>query len=234
MTDQQEEKSELSSDFYSDLSPLSEDLDFVEVFEDETDEVSVNEINEKNWIETAKETLKQYYNRGTGNGNIPQLLGPSDLINNIGYALSVVPNVDPKNWDKDHLELAHKGELIYYEDKALEAIEKITKKMIHETHNAREIYVTIIPVSFFYQKNFYTLPVIKFKKMKDDHEKYIDNIGRVYKSFTDWLHNNRLPACDIIYPKDGILSLNEDTKEIDFVMEPSAESKRPVKTLLGK
>lgn len=210
------------------------ELSFSECLEaDETDLSLISEINESNWIESAHQTLNQYYNRGISQGDIPQLLSPSELINSVGYALSIVPNVDPTKWDKDHLELAYDGKLTYYLDHALEAIEKITKKMTKECHDSREIYLTILPISFYFNKSFYTLPLFRFKKMKDDKDLYIDNIARVYKSFQDWHENNRLPACQIYYPKDGKLAINAETNEVDFVLEESAESKRPVKTLLA-
>jgi hypothetical protein len=237
MTDPQKETETPSDKSIGDSIGSKDDdvseLSFSECMEaDETDISMISEINESNWVDSAKETLNQYFNRG-GSGDTPQFLSPSELINFVGYALSIVPNVDPKNWDKAHLEMACSGKLTYYQDKALDSIEKITKKMTKECHDSREIYLTILPISFYFNKSFYTLPLFRFKKMKDDSDIFMDNIARVYKSFHDWLENNRLPACPIFYPKDGKLSLNEDTKEVDFVLEESAESRRPVKTLMA-
>ncbi|XP_043281342.1 uncharacterized protein [Venturia canescens] len=37
---------------------------------------------------------------------------------------------------------------------------------------------------------------------------YIDNDGRVYKGFKDYLDNNTLPKCTMVYPKDGKYQMN--------------------------
>lgn len=122
----------------------------------------------EDWELIAKETLIQYYNRGgTGNGDSLQLLEGSDLVNVIGYSLSLVPNVDLSKWTADHFRLARNGNLSYYADKNLEAIEHITKKLEIECKGAREIFICVLPVSFFYLDSLFTLPVFRFRPSLD-------------------------------------------------------------------
>ena len=184
----------------------------------------------------AKQTLNQYFNRGGhGNGDSPQLLEGANFINTIGYSLSLVPNVEISKFSSEHFKLARDGSIYFYEGKNLEPIDELVQKLQHEAHGSREVFVTILPISFYYTDALFTLPLYRFKPSHDDkEEKFMDHTGRVYANFTDWLHNNTLPATKLLYPKDGHLKLkdNEEGKP-DVVMEDSAECARPVKTLMA-
>lgn len=185
----------------------------------------------------AKQTAIQYFNRGGhGQGDSPQLLEGANFINTIGYALSLVPNVELKNWSADHFKLARDGSLFYYEGKNLEPIELIVSKLQYEA-KGREVFVTVLPISFYYTDAFFTLPLFRFRVANDEKlEKFMDHTGRVYSDFEDWKTNNTLPATKLLYPRDGQLKLKASTEEApkpDCVLEDSAECSRPVKTLLA-
>lgn len=185
----------------------------------------------------AKETLMQYFSRGGyGNGDTPQLLEGSNFINTIGYSLSLVPNIQISNWSQSHFQLAREARLYYYEGKNLEAIEKITNKLRDECNGAREIFVTILPISFYYSDSLFTLPLYRFipNNAEEKVEKYMDHTGRVYKNFEDWRLNNTLPATQLLYPRNGHLKLKNNSEgKVDCVLEDSAECSRPVKTLMA-
>lgn len=178
----------------------------------------------------------QYFNRGgNGNGDTPQLLEGSNFVNTVGYSLSLVPNVEVKNWSADHFKLAREGLMYYYEGKNLEPIEEIVKKLQFEANESREVFVTILPISFYYTDSLFTLPLYRFKPIHDEkEEKFMDHTGRVYVDFADWLQNNTLPATKILYPSDGHLKLKENEfNKPDVILEDSAECSRPVKTLMA-
>jgi Domain of unknown function (DUF4781) len=186
----------------------------------------------------AKQTVIQYFNRGGhGNGDSLQLLEGANFINTIGYALSLVPNIEIKNWSSDHFKLARDGGIYYYEGKNLEPIELIVNKLKHEAKGSREVFVTVLPISFYYTNALFTLPLFRFKPVHDEkEEKFMDHTGRVYVNFEDWKLNNNLPATQLLYPRDGHLKLKESKEENvkpDCVMEDSAECTRPVKTLMA-
>lgn len=184
----------------------------------------------------AKQTLNQYYSRGGhGNGDKSQLLEGANFINTIGYSLSLVPNIELKNWSADHFHLAREGSLYYYEGKNLEPVEQIVTKLQQEAKGSREVFVTILPVSFYYTNSLFTLPLFRFKPLHDEkEEKFMDHTGRVYQNFEDWKSNNTLPATQILYPRDGHLKLKENEEgKPDCVLENSAECARPVKTLIA-
>lgn len=166
-----------------------------------------------------------------------QLLEGSNFINTVGYALSLVPNIELKNWSTDHYKLARDGALYYYEGKNLEPIELIVNKLKHEAKGSREVFVTILPISFHYTDALFTLPLFRFKVAFDEkEEKFMDHTGRVYHNFEDWIANNNLPATKILYPRDGHLTLKgsaEEDHKPDCVLEDSAECSRPVKTLIA-
>lgn len=188
----------------------------------------------EDWELIAKETLLQYYNRGGfGNGDSPQLLEGSNFINTIGYSLSLLPNISMQNWTADHYRLAREGSLYYYEGKNLEAIEKVVTKLQEECGGSREVFVTILPISFFYSGSLFSLPLYRFiPRHGEKVEHFMDHTGRVYKDFEDWKLNNTLPAVEILYPRNGHLTLGREGKP-DCVLEKSAECSRPVKTLMA-
>ncbi|CAO1330421.1 unnamed protein product [Diamesa tonsa] len=192
---------------------------------------------DETWELIAKESLTQYYNRGGhGLGNLPQLLEGSNFINTVGYSLSLVPNVNFEKWSSEHLQLAKDGNISYYEEKNLEAIEHITTKIIEECKGIKEVFLTILPISFFYSGSLITLPLFRYKiEAEEKIEKFMDHTGRVYVNFEDWVNNNTLPAVKILYPRDG--KLQKLSKEVEFqvdcVLEDSAEMRRPVKTLMA-
>jgi len=184
----------------------------------------------------AKETLIHYFNRGGhGCGDTLQLLEGSTFINTIGYSLSLVPNIELRNWTNEHFQLARDGALAYYEGKNLGAIEHITHKLTHACNGSREVFVTILPISFYYSDALFTLPLFRFKPShQEKNEKFMDHTGRVYHDFDDWKNNNTLPAVQILYPQDGHLRLkNNEENKPNCVLEPSAECRRPVKTLMA-
>jgi Domain of unknown function (DUF4781) len=140
-----------------------------------------------------------------------------------------------KNWSSEHYKLAREGVMCFYEGKNLEAIENITKKLQSECDGNREIFVTILPISFYFSESLFTLPLYRFKKNHDEkEEKFMDHTGRVYRDFEDWRENNTLPATQILYPRNGHLSLKKNQEgKVDCVLEDSAECCRPVKTLMA-
>lgn len=186
----------------------------------------------------AKTTLNQYFNRGGhGNGDTLQLLEGANFVNTIGYSMSLVPNIEQKNWTADHYRLARDGVLFYYDGKNLEPVEHIVNKLQEAANGSREVFVTILPISFYYTNALFTLPLYRFKPNHEEkEEKFMDHTGRVYQDFEDWKVNNVLPATKILYPRDGHLKLkqsdNEESK-VDSVLEDSAECSRPVKTLMA-
>ncbi|CRK92697.1 CLUMA_CG006347, isoform A [Clunio marinus] len=198
--------------------------------------MEIEPINSEEWELVGRQTLMKYFNRGgLSNGDTSQLLEGANFINTIGYSLSLVPNVDLKNWTADHFRLARDGCLYFYEGKNLEPIEHIVAKLQQEASGSREVFVTILPVSFFYSDSLFTLPLFRFKPSHDEkEEKFIDHTGRVYQNIEDWKMNNTLPATKILYPRDGHLKLKPNEKnKLDVAFEDSAECNRPVKTLMA-
>ena len=178
----------------------------------------------------AKETLLKYYNRGgQGLGDIPQLLEGSNFINTIGYSLSLVPNIKFEKWSSEQLQLAKDGNIDYYKGKNLEPIEHIIRQIIEDCNGCKDVFLTILPISFFYSGSLITLPLFRYKiNAKKKIEKFMDHTGRVYMDFEDWIKNNTLPAVKLLYPRDGkLVNLSEDGEhQVDCVVEDSAEMQR--------
>lgn len=185
----------------------------------------------------ARQTLIKYYSRGGhAQGDIPQLLEGANFINTIGYALSLVPNCDIENWTADHFKLAEDGAMVYYEGKNLEAIEHLVTKLREVAGGSREVFITVLPVSFFYSDAFFTLPLFRVTTYENDNkiEKFCDHSGRVYTNIEDWRQSNTLPATKIFYPRNGHLGMKEnDADKPDCVLEDSVECHRSSKTLMA-
>lgn len=64
---------------------------------------------------------------------------------------------------------------------------------------------------------------IPSQKNKEDYW-FVDNVGRLYKSWDGFLHNNKLPASNWCYPKNGVYSGNlEGDVEVCFGCTPPAK-----------
>lgn len=163
------------------------------------------EVSESEWVSKCIDNMDQYLNRGgPGKGDEPQLLGGTELINNIGFAMGL-PIVDPSRWTKYQLELALKGSLCYYEGDSLKAIEVIVKRIVELCDGDSSNYVTILPIEMYYKGKLYELPLFRVHRQKSSHRYFVDNIGRSYDSFNDWFNNNKLPPCEMLYPAGGAL-----------------------------
>ncbi|CAL7933154.1 unnamed protein product [Xylocopa violacea] len=130
----------------------------------------------------------------------------------IGYAM-----FGPPKSDKDFSALDDNCKVIY--DKGMcKAIDTIYRIIIKYGRGNQDdsIYIAIIfNVIFLHQvpkksskennnecNNMCVLPIFKLKNQKCDVW-YIDGDGRVYKSWDDYVKNNRLPECTMILPKSG-------------------------------
>ncbi|XP_076652492.1 uncharacterized protein LOC143358869 [Halictus rubicundus] len=106
-----------------------------------------------------------------------------------------------------------------YDKQARKTISNIYSKILEcSTQNnnsfSSAVYMGIIYNIVFNQaeskkssNDIYALPIFKIKV---DHTTiwYIDNTGRVYKSWPDYVQNNTLPKCFMIIPKDGVYQCN--------------------------
>ncbi|XP_076764808.1 uncharacterized protein LOC143431751 [Xylocopa sonorina] len=135
----------------------------------------------------------------------------------IGYALFGPPKTDKDlpTLDINPQEIFDK---VIYDKKMCKIIDKIYQKIIkygREDQND-SIYIAIIFNVIFLHRvpkklnnsdsnqvnDICTLPIFKLKKKRGVW--YIDNEGRIYKSWEDYVKNNTLPECTMILPKSGL------------------------------
>ena len=64
--------------------------------------------------------------------------------------------------------------------------------------------------------NMCIVPIFKLKTVKLGIS-YIDNEGRLYKTWKDYITNNRLPQCTMILPKAGLYQYNPNYKVTEYV-----------------
>lgn len=64
--------------------------------------------------------------------------------------------------------------------------------------------------------NMCVVPIFKLKTVTLGIS-YIDNEGRLYKTWKDYITNNRLPQCTMILPKGGLYRYNPNYKVTEYV-----------------
>ncbi|XP_029043468.2 uncharacterized protein LOC114876308 [Osmia bicornis bicornis] len=146
---------------------------------------------------------------------------------------------------------------IVYDKKSCKVIDKIYQQIIQYGRKDKNspIYTGIIyNIIMIHQKpqkeiketdekkeirNMHSLPVFKIQNDKDNVW-YIDNEGRIYKNWKDYLTNNTLPKCTMILPKDGIYQCDPNCKVseysstvwIETLDSPACATKRSVLSAL--
>lgn len=104
--------------------------------------------------------------------------------------------------------------VIYNKEQSLNAkkkAEKDKKKLESKQEKTKDDVLKpeaqVYPVPVFRVRKYRSLVMTKEKeaaKVSDVEQiYYIDNAGRVYNGFSDYLQNNTLPKCTMVVPKDG-------------------------------
>lgn len=164
------------------------------------------EVEEDKWITIAHENIARYMDRGGENqGDLPELLEGTQLLNTLGIALNVHFS-DPTGWTEDELEEAEFGHLCFFKDDSRKAIDVIVNKIAEESKGKERLEITVLPIQLYSGGKLYSLSLFRFKS--GTKWKFVDNVGRVYKNFPDWKLNNVLPAGKVCYPLNGHLQRN--------------------------
>ena len=170
------------------------------------------DLREDEWISKAVENITKYLHRGGEcKGDEPQLIGGTDLFNTIGIAMGL-PTSNPEKWTNYQLEKALKGELVFFEDKAREAIDVVANEIRYCCDGDDKNYITVLPLELYYEGKLYELPIFRAQRYSDSKKYYIDNVGRHYGSFSDWFEFNKLPPGKMAYPYQLTLSQRSDSK----------------------
>ncbi|CAH4037514.1 unnamed protein product [Pieris brassicae] len=160
------------------------------------------DVTEYNWVSKATDNIDKYLHRGgDGKGNEPQLLGGTALANTIGIALGL-PLSDPTTWSESELRQAESANFCFFNGTAREAINIIIETIKDCCNGDETNFITVIPIELYFNNKLYEIPIFKVQRYRNSTIYYVDNIGRYYSSFYDWDHNNKLPPCKIIYPKE--------------------------------
>ncbi|KAL1123638.1 hypothetical protein AAG570_002714 [Ranatra chinensis] len=100
----------------------------------------------------------------------------------------------------------------------LKAIDKARGK----SWNKYPMRVSFVFVSFIKERK--DVPLIRIQK-NDSQDAYVDDMGRVYTSWHDFLQNNKLPATEIVYPHGGSYW---DVRRMSRCMTPAGGTGRKV------
>ncbi|CAF1069009.1 unnamed protein product [Adineta steineri] len=172
------------------------------------------------WIQTARDALKIYYLAYEGIQWHEYSVEQRSLLTiKICFALYGPPTIENANYDT--LEKA-------YSATQKEAADKIKDKII-EVYNkspATSLQVGILFISCKQQQNEFLLPVFRVYTGDDNNNvqlsKYIDTNCRVYKDWSDWKKNNKLPMMKYCYPLEGFYTCsNDNTYRFESDQDPA-------------
>ncbi|KPJ02216.1 hypothetical protein RR46_08013 [Papilio xuthus] len=185
------------------------------------------DVSESDWVTRAIENVDRYLHRGGRcQGDVPQLLGGTDLLNTIGMAMCL-PFRDPARWTDAEMRLALENRLVYYEGTAREAIDVVAAQIRSCCGGDDKNFITVLPIELYYQGKLYEVPLFRVRRYKDSGRKYyVDNVGRSYDSVSDWYDNSKLPPCKMGYPHNLELKLRPgyDYSHILISSTPPARS----------
>ncbi len=108
------------------------------------------------------------------------------LRNTIGFAVGLQPST-PET--EEELKQALSGDYCFYKGKSYEAIEVVRKQIYKYTPNS--VRVCVLPIEFYSRRKLYELPLFRVINKKN-YYRYIDNCGRHYFNFDDFLENNKV------------------------------------------
>ncbi|KAG8234421.1 hypothetical protein J437_LFUL012565 [Ladona fulva] len=116
------------------------------------------------------------------------------------YAFTVFSDIQVSNYYESCL---RRG----YTEEQRGEIKRICDK-IYETTKTTEILIAFLFVIGNCDSNLYIQPIFRVKKYSGKI-KFIDFVGRVYKSWLDYKESNQLPAGKVLYPAHGIYYSND-------------------------
>ena len=139
-----------------------------------------------------------------------------NLKREIGFALFGVPEEEPH---------ANLNDGTGYTDKKLKEINKIFEKCMQNRKNGKSICVSFLFVSGKTRDACITVPVLRMPQFGIffNDNLFIDSCGRVYKGWQDYLENNKIPECELCYPRNGVYSAVNGAVEVEFGISPAGQ-----------
>lgn len=191
------------------------------------------EVKSSEWQSKAVNNITAYLHRG-GNceGDEPQFIGASDLLNTIGFAMGL-PMSNPDDWTEAQLKESSQGNLVNYEGKAREAIDVVADQIRSCCDGSDKIFVTVLPIELYHNGKLYEVPLFRVKRYFNSKNYYVDNIGRCYSSFFDWFKFNKLPPGKMAYPYQLKLSLRSGSEKANVYVADTPCSRVDAKTARG-
>ena len=121
-----------------------------------------------------------------------------------------------------------------YSKKQLKVIRKTSKAIFKQTQK-EEVSLSFLFVCIKIREQHLVSPIFRiFTETKHDSEDseenyiYVDGNQRVYKSWLDYLKNNKLPRCYMCYPHKGVYTTTNSKVNIDFGESPACNSTESV------
>jgi hypothetical protein len=174
------------------------------------------------WEEKAVKEQQCYYDLlGTPKWREFKPPDYNNLKRNIGFAIFGPPKKEPDKNSKDDTG---------YTDQALKYINQIfdtIKKCMKKHKDQQNIWVSFLFVLTKTEDYCKRVPVIRIPEhdltVQQNNNIFIDEFGRVYKDWQNYLGNNKLPKCVLCYPKNGVYSAVMGAVEVEFGISPAGK-----------
>jgi hypothetical protein len=98
-----------------------------------------------------------------------------------------LPPTAPQN--PEEIKNAQIGKFCFYTGEAYEAIDFIFSKIYEFT--PEKVKVCVLPTELYFEGKLYELPIFRIVDPNQCY-RFIDNCGRYYKTFSDFLENNKV------------------------------------------
>ncbi|CAL4122645.1 unnamed protein product [Meganyctiphanes norvegica] len=175
-----------------------------------------NKTEVKEWKKKAILIIKEYYLAFKGH-YWDQFEIPTErelLRAKVCFSLFGPPTREPKK--DESIENA------YYDEQKKKA-DEIIDKILEISKSRKEVKVSFLIIACKKEDSEFSLPIICVlagRVNNKDIRQFVDNQGRIYKSWDDWKQNNTLPMLKYAYPTSGFLSCCEDKYEFDAERDP--------------
>lgn len=157
---------------------------------------------DRNYQTLIAPTFAQYLNL---RGDESRQLSGASLVNEIGLAMNLRPNHVPQT--EQDIAALNAGTWEFYTGAERQAIQPILDSI--RSVGGDSPRVASLPVMFDSPETG-LVQVPLFRVDTPQGERFVDNVGRVYQNFQDWIDNNKLPSGRVSYPVNGHLTADSN------------------------
>lgn len=137
-------------------------------------------------------------------GDAAKPLEGVDLTNELGAALMLTPNHEPRSAQDAQSFMDGTWEL--YDGLEATTIEAVKSSVLKAAGGVQPVRLAVVPIVYSSPERGFSLQLPLFRVETPRGEQFVDNLGRRYASFQAWRLENKLPPGWVTYPPRGHLT----------------------------